>query len=246
MTSENNYASLVVCTYHEIDDFGAAAAGKNPASRSVLLRTCIESLIKNTEDYPAEIIVVDNGGTTGDDTDYLLSKVREGKINTLVRFKENRHFSMAWNSGAALATGKYLSFVCNDIEFCPKWLSTCVKILEDYPEKEWLSTPFITYDKKKYTIETTKEGYRVNLRSGSNCMVIPRELFYKVGEFPIHRIGGSIWYNKIYRMGIRSVAPPSDLAYDRGWRQGVDFSVPVVVKKILLNGTEVQFEEKKQ
>lgn len=238
--SDSNYVSIVVCHYSKIDDFGAEAAGKNPPKRSDLLRRCIESLLKNT-DYPAEIIVMDNGGDP-DDSEYLLSRAREGKI-THVRFPSNMHFAYAWNYGAKLATGKYLSFVCNDIEFNPGWLSACVKVLEDYPDKEWLSCPFITYDKNRYTVETTKEGYRVNLRSGSNCMVIPRELFYKIGEFPIHRIGGTIWYNKMYKMGVRTVAPKEDFATDIGWRRGVNFSVPIQVKKILTDGSEIHFEE---
>lgn len=233
------HVSIILVHYAKIDDFNASAAGKNPPSRSELLRVAIDSLLKNT-DYPAELIVADNGGDS-DDSEYLLNLAREGKL-THVRFPGNMHFCGAWNWAARMATGEYLSFVCNDIEFAPGWLSTCVKILEDYPEKEWLATPFITYDKRRYTIETTKEGYRVNLRSGSNCMVIPRELFYKVGEFPMHRIGGTLWYNKIYKMGIRTVAPPEDLAYDRGWRKGLNFSLPIEVKKTLLDGSEIHFE----
>ena len=77
-------------------------------------------------------------GGDPDDSDYLLGKAREGKL-THVRFPGNYHFAMAWNQGAKLATGEIISFVCNDIEFKPGWLTACVKILEDYPDKEWLS-----------------------------------------------------------------------------------------------------------
>ena len=75
-------------------------------------------------------------------------------------------------------------------------------------------------------------------------MVIRRSLFEKIGEFPVHRIGGTLWYNKIYKMGIRTVAPSEDYAIDRGWRRGTNFSLPIEVKKILLDGIEVHFEEK--
>ena len=233
------HCSIIVCHYSKIDDFGETAAGKNPPKRSELLRTCIDSLIANT-DYPAELIVMDNGGSQ-DDSQYLLEMAREGVL-THVRFPSNMHFAYAWNVGARMATGEYLSFVCNDIEFLPGWLSACVKVLEDYPDKEWLSCPFITRDKGRYTIETTKEGYRVNLRSGSNCMVIPREIFNSVGEFPVHRVGGTLWYNKLYKLGIRTVAPEKDYAIDRGWRRGVNFSIPIEVKKTFLDGSTMKFE----
>lgn len=238
--SDSKYVSIICVHYGLIDDFGEKAAGKNPPKRADLLKKAVESLIENT-DYPAELICMDNGGNP-DDSDYLLGKAREGRL-THVRFPANYHFAYAWNTGAKMATGDYLSFVCNDIEFLPGWLSACMKVLEDYPDREWLSCPFITGDKGRYTIETTKEGYRVNLRSGSNCMVIPRGLFEKIGEFPIHRIGGTLWYNKMYKMGIRTVAPEKDYAIDRGWRHGTNFTIPIEVKKTLLDGTEIHFEE---
>lgn len=234
------HASIIVCHYGLVDDHGALSAGKNPTPRSQLLRTCIESLEKNT-DYPSELIVMDNGGNP-DDSEYLLNKARTGVL-THVRFPQNMHFSYAWNTGAKMATGDYLSFVCNDIEFLPGWLSACVKILEDYPDKPWLACPFITYDKTRYTVETTKEGYRVNLRSGSNCMVLTRETFKKTGEFPVHRIGGTLWYNRISRMKMRTVAPKEDLAIDKGWRQGVNFTIPIEVKKVFLDGSEIRLDE---
>ena len=87
------HVSIIVCHYSRIDDFGEKAAGKNPQKRSDLLRKCIESLIQNT-DYPAELIVMDNGGNP-DDSDYLLSKAREGKL-THVRFPQNMNFALAY------------------------------------------------------------------------------------------------------------------------------------------------------
>lgn len=235
------YVSVIVCHYGLIDDFGETSAGSNPIKRSELIRITLESLFKNT-DYPAEIIVVDNGGNP-DDTDYFLEKVREGKINTLVRFKNNMHFAHAWNTGAKIATGRFLSFVCNDIEFGPKWLSTCIALLEKYKERKLIATPFISYDKKRNTFEVTDDA-RFNNRSGSNCNVMRREDFEILGEWPVHKKGGTLWYNNLFRQGYRTVAPATDLALDRGWRMGVNFSIPIEVKKVLLDGTEIHFEMK--
>ena len=231
------HVSIIVCTYHDIDDFGETSAGVNPPSRSLLLRKCIESILSYTN-YPAELIVADNGGNTGDDSDYLLGLAREGKI-THVRLPFNSHFAFAWNQCAKLATGQYLSFICNDVEVAPNWLSECMRILAEHDDK-LIATPFVTYDKRRFNV-VQENGDRFNIRAGSNCLVIKRELFYEIGEWPVHRIGGTIWYDKIYKMGIKTVAPPTDLAYDRGWRHGVNFSVPIEVKKKLLDGTEVSF-----
>ena len=107
-------------------------------------------------------------------------------------------------------------------------------------EDKLIATPFITYDKTRHTV-VAENGDRFNFRAGSNCLVISRELFYEIGEFPVHRIGGTLWYNTIKRMGIKTVAPPTDLAYDRGWRHGVNFSIPIVVAKRLLDGSEISF-----
>lgn len=237
--SDSKHVSIIVVHYGKIDDFGETAAGVNPPSRSLLLRTCIESILANTN-YPAELICADNGGND-DDSNYLMNLSMQGHI-THVRFPQNYHFAFAWNQCAKLATGQYLAFVCNDIEVAPNWLTECMRILTENEDK-LIATPFITRDKNKMTT-VLPNGDRQNPRSGSNCLVIKRELFYEIGEWPVHRIGGTLWYNKIYEMGIKTVAPPSDLAYDRGWRHGTNWNIPIVVKKVLLDGSEIHFETK--
>src|SRR3990167_7315708 len=234
------HVSIVLCHYSKIDDFGETAAGRRPPKRSDLLHICVEALLKNT-DYPAELICMDNGGEP-DDSHYLMDKAREGKL-THVRFPQNMHFAFAWNQGAKLSTGEYLCFMCNDIEVLPAWLSECIRILEEHQDEILVATPFITYDKRRMnTVLENKD--RQNPRAGSNCLVIRREDFYKVGEWPLHRIGGTVWYNKIRDMGIRTIAPPTDLASDRGWRHGLNFDIPIEVKKILLDNSFINFEVK--
>ena len=232
------HVSIVLVHYGLVDDFGETAAGKNPPKRNELLKVCVESILKHT-DYPAELIVMDNGGNP-DASDYLLDLAREGKL-THVRFPRNMHFALAWNQGAKLATGEYLSFICNDVEVQEHWLSECMRMLKEHEGEKILATPFITYDKRRYTT-VLPNGDRLNPRSGSNCMVIKRELFYDVGEWPIHKIGGTIWYNKMYKMGYKTIAPPVDIAVDRGYRHGVNFDMSIEVKKILLDGSEIHFE----
>jgi len=239
---DKKHTSIILCHYSRVDDFGETSAGKNPPNRSDLLHKCVESILTKT-DSPAELIVMDNGGNP-DDSDFLLGKAREGKL-THVRFPENMHFGFAWNRGAMLATGEYLCFICNDIEVEPNWLNECIRILEEHPTEVLIATPFITYDKRKMNT-ILPNGDRQNPRAGSNCLVIRREDFYTIGEWEHHRIGGTIWYNKIKNMGLRTIAPPTDLAHDMGWRHGLNFSIPIKVKKTLLDNTEVDFTSKIQ
>lgn len=84
------YVSMIIVHYSKVDDFGEIKASDNLPTRSELMKMCLESIEKNT-DFPVELIVIDNGGNP-DDSDYLLSKVRSGLINTYIRNKENMHF----------------------------------------------------------------------------------------------------------------------------------------------------------
>ena len=131
--------------------------------------------------------------------------------------------------------------MCNVIEVGEHWLSECIRILEEHPDEKLVATPFITYDKRRMNT-VLENGDRQNPRAGSNCLVIRREDFYAIGEWAHHRIGGTIWYNKIREMGLRTIAPPNDIAWDRGFRKGVNFSIPVIIKKILIDGSELHFE----
>lgn len=230
-----NYVSLILCHYAKTDDHGTEGL-----DRSACLRECLESLFENT-DYPTEIIVMDNGGNP-DDTDYLAQKVREGKINTLVRFKENMQFAFAWNQGARIATGDYLCFTCNDIRFHKGWLSTCMNLLQKYQERKLIAAPFITPDKDRPNFnKEVLEDARINSMAGSNCMVMKRETWQEIGEFPHHRIGGSIWHRLMVRAGYLVICPPRDMVEHIGWRKGINWKKPAQIERKLLNGEIVDF-----
>ena len=120
----NPAVSIIICHYSLVDDFGGGRALLEDKTRSEMLRETMFSLIENT-DYPADIIVIDNGGKP-DDSDFLLELTRLGKINTYVRNKNNMYFGFAWNQGAKLATSDYLCFTCNDIHFGKSWLQETI------------------------------------------------------------------------------------------------------------------------
>lgn len=235
------YVSIIISHYSLVDDFDEERIAKSQKMiRSELLRKCLDSL-KATIDYPAEIIVIDNGGNP-DDSEYLLQKVREGLINTLIRNKENMGFAYAWNQGIRLAGGDYFCFTCNDILFKPKWLSTCIGLLEKYPDRKLLATPFI--EKSKASVRFTKEiidGNRINTLAGSNCLIMDYKSYCDIGEFPHHRVGGSIWSRRACQMGYSVIAPPEDLIEHIGHDMGINFTKQFYVNKTLLNGEKINF-----
>lgn len=91
----------------------------NPA----VLRTCIESIYRSTSDAGviAEIIVIDNGS----------NEINRNELERMAKELSFRYhyepmefnFSVMCNRGAAIATGKYLLFLNDDMEIVqPDWL----------------------------------------------------------------------------------------------------------------------------
>ena len=232
------HVSVIVVHYAQTDDFNTQGI-----NRSEGMKQSLESLFSNT-DYPAEIIVMDNGGNP-DDTEWLLEKVREKKIDTLIRFKENMQFSFAWNQGARIATGDYLCFTCNDIVYHEGWLSTCVELLEKYPDRKFISSPYLTPDKDVFEyVRGELDGNRLNALAGSNCMVLRKEVWQEIGEFPHYRIGGSIWHRLMHSAGYLVILPPVDKAHHLAWRKGVNWRKHIEIVRTLLNGEKVDFSYK--
>lgn len=198
--------------------------------------------LRENSGYPVELIVMDNGGNP-DDSEYLLELSRKKEITTYVRFADNMSFGYAWNTGVRIATGEYISFICNDLSFKKDWLKTCIELLEKYPERKFIAAPFITPDKDRpnFNKEVLADGSRVNSLAGSNCMVMKREVFEDVGEFPHHRIGGSAWHRWMHLRGYLVIVPKEDFAVHTGYRHGVTWQKPIKVEKTLLDGSTVNF-----
>ena len=150
------------------------------------------------------------------------------------------NFGWAWDQGAKLATGDYLCFTCNDIEFKENWLSTTIKPLLDYPSKKLIATPLITPDKNYPKYERGKLGeYRLNAFAGSNCMIMRKETYKEVGEFGTNPTAGTLWHRRMHKIGYQVVAPSVDYAGHLACGGGVDFYQPIKVKTTLLDGYEI-------
>jgi glycosyltransferase involved in cell wall biosynthesis len=239
-----NWVSVIICHYSKVDDFGGARAkkyGLPEDCRSKMLRECIESLAKNTS-YPAEIIVIDNGGDP-DDSDYLLGKLREGVINTYVRNKNNMHFGWAFNQGVALATSEYICLTCNDIKFKKNWLTKTMEAWMAHKNRKLIASPFISIDKTKFKnpLGTFKDGCRLNSMAGSNCMIMTKNIYKEVGPMTTHHLAGSHFHRRMCELGYRTIAPPKNYVEEMAFRAGCHLKLHIEVKEKLLNKDIVNF-----
>lgn len=233
------YCSVIMVHYGQRDDFGALNNRQEPRTRSEMMRQAFESLMK--QDYPLEIIVMDNGGNP-DDSDFFLEKVREGKIHTLVRYSNNMNFAFAWNQGFRLATGDYVCFTCNDIEFKEGAISTCIGLMEKYSDRKLISTPLITRDKDNHSYnKEVLEDARINSLAGSACFIARPDTFRELGEMPHHRVGGSIWHRRMCRAGYMVIVPPVNMASHLAHRWGTDYRRHIEIERALSNGEKVNF-----
>ena len=234
------YCSVIMVHFGQRDEFGELNTRQEPRTRPEMMRQSFDSLVKNT-DYPIEVIVMDNGGNP-DDSDFFLQMVREGKIDTLVRYKSNMNFAFAWNQGFRLATGDYVCFTCNDIEYLPGWLSTCIGLLEKYPERKLIATPLITRDKNNhsYNKEVLPDA-RINSMAGSACFIVTPETFKDIGEMAHHRVGGSIWHRRMSRKGYMAIVPPVNMANHLAHRWGTDYRRHIEIERTLLKGEKVNY-----
>lgn len=235
-----NYVSIIITHYSKVDDFGGARSKGLDMTRSQMMKLSLDSLAENT-DYPAEVILIDNGGDP-DDSDYLVQKVREGVINTYIRNKDNMHFGWGRMQGIKLATGNYIAICDNDILYKPNWLSKTLEPLFKFPDMKFIASPFLTPEKLKgKNIRPDFEGYRVNSMAGSNCMVMTKEVLNEIGGFSTNHITGSHWHRRMNKYGYVVIMPPEDYAIHLAWRKGYDLKKQIKVKEHLLKGEEIDF-----
>lgn len=214
--------------------------------RGQVARSSIESLIA-TATQPLEIVVVDNGGSI-EDSRYFLDLCEAKKIAHYLRNADNMHFAYAYNQAMKLVGGDYIVFMSNDIVFTPGWLEQCLAPLKKTDQK-FISSPlqystgFIVDRYNKGTYEVDGLQYRLNMRAGSNCFMIRRKDMIELGEFPVHRIGGTHYTNRLVRAGFLTAVTPVDMAEDVGFRNGFDFTKEVDFKKTLSNGEELPIEK---
>lgn len=232
--SKPDYVSIIVVHYSQRDEWSPKTD-----ARKVYFRQCIDSIEKNT-DYPAEVIVVDNGGEE-DNSNYILDKVRSGTINTYIRNKDNMFYGWGWNQGVKLATSDFIVLLTNDIAFEKNWLTKSLHPLLNFEEKLVVG---ITPGKEKYD-EPLRGGYILNRYAGSDCMLLTKDIFYEVGEYATHHLAGGIWFRKLHAAGYSVATAEKPLARTiQGW-YNTRFARhrTIEVKEHLLGGSIADFTD---
>jgi GT2 family glycosyltransferase len=84
-------------------------------------RLCLESVLLNSTDADAEVVVVDNGSTDGTREYTVALAERDSRVRVL-RNEENTGFGPAVNRGLVAATGDALIVLNNDTVVPPGWL----------------------------------------------------------------------------------------------------------------------------
>jgi len=216
--------------------------------RSEQMMASMNSLVETTKSYPCEIVVVDNGQNE-QDSQFFLSLVVGGAIQTYVRNANNMHFGYARNQGMVLSNGDYICISDNDIIYTPGWLEACVAVLEKYPHKKIYATPVynVAHWLPKFwhdeVLEVGDRAYRLNSRAGSNCFVIRRKDLKEIGGFLCHRVAGTKWTEKAIRLEFAVAVTPDVMVDDVGFRDGYNYKEAIPIKEILTNGKEVYFNE---
>ena len=188
--------------------------------RRGVLRKSLESLIETAKD--TEIFIVDNGEDL-EDSKWFLEKTHNKEIACYIRNRHNLHFGMARNQGLKMATGEYIVISDNDIIFEDGWLEECIEFLEKH-EGKYLATPMNVdraHTHPKY-FQGECDGWKLNMRAGSNIFVMRRSDFEQIGYFRIHRIAGTKFTDTYVKMGYLMACMPEPKCSDMGFTRGYD------------------------
>lgn len=89
----------------------------------------LDSLERNTDDWPFEIIIVDNGSTDG--TKEFIASTNYKMNGQYVRNENNLGFAVANNQGAKVAKGKFLLLLNNDTIVTKGFLSALMNVFSE-------------------------------------------------------------------------------------------------------------------
>src|SRR4051812_5049952 len=111
------YASLCVLAYKRPD----------------LLRLSLDSLF-STCDYPYQLII-NLDGADSQNLEFLQNLFNSDRVSNLIfNSGNNRGVGRSFQNCLGVAEGDYIFKIDTDIIFKPKWLSSCIKILENNPD----------------------------------------------------------------------------------------------------------------
>jgi len=89
----------------------------------------IDSVEMNTDDWPFELIIVDNGSTDG--TKEFITNSKYKMSGQYLRNEDNKGFAIANNQGAKIAKGNFLMLINNDVIVTKGWLSAMMNVFNE-------------------------------------------------------------------------------------------------------------------
>jgi glycosyltransferase involved in cell wall biosynthesis len=163
--------------------------------RAHLLPRAIESVLNQTfEDF--ELIVVDDGST--DDTREVVASFTDERI-VYVRREETGGAAAARNTGIRHAKGKYVSFLDDDDEYLPQYLTVMHGVMQNAsgrPGFAWsgirivddqrVGTPMLCelmWSAPEFGDRAAEKDYVLRHAPGTGCMTVRAECFERVGLF---------------------------------------------------------------
>lgn len=168
-------------------------------NKAHLTRQCLDRILSEPPKYPFEIIVVDDGSRDG--TPNLLAGY--GDRIRVVTHPSNKGFATTCNDGAAAAAGEYLVFLNNDTIPFPGWLDVLVEYIQANPQVGIVGSKLLfpdgtiqhagvaicqdfwprhIYGGLSADHPAVNKARRMQAVTGA-CMLLPRELFLRVGGF---------------------------------------------------------------
>lgn len=199
-------------------------------NRAELTRQCLEAVYRTAPAF-CEIIVVDNGSTDGTPA-YLAGEAAAGRI-TAVRSERNLGFARACNLGALKARGRLLIFLNNDTIPTPGWVEAMVHAARPgvgavgarllYPDGRIQHAgmvfrrglPVHIYRFAPADAPEVVRPQDFDMVTGA-CLLIPRELFLKLGGFDetfLNSFEDVDLCLRVRSLGLRVVYEPGAVVY---------------------------------
>jgi len=200
-------------------------------NRAELTRQCLETTYRTAPDF-CEIIVIDNGST--DETPaYLAGEAAAGRV-TVIRSERNLGFARACNLGALKAQGRLLIFLNNDTIPTPGWVEAMVQAAARpgvgivgarllYPDGRIQHAGIVfrrgapIHLHRFAPADAPAAGRRRDFDMvTAACMLIPRELFLKLGGFDETFLNGFEDVDlclRVRSLGLRVVYEPEAVVY---------------------------------
>jgi glycosyltransferase involved in cell wall biosynthesis len=142
-----------------------------------------------------ELVVVDDGST--DSTQWQVQSFQDQIEIRYIRHEVCQGIARSMNDGVRHATGDLISFLDHDDVWCPGFLETQTKYLEEHPDTGMVHSDFQTIDRDGNVIEESVRACRGRQRPSGNVfpqlfmdsfivgisVLIRRECFTRLGMF---------------------------------------------------------------